>query len=543
MKPIKRAGLNALDRLMQAIIIFLILVFVFYPFVIVFYTSMIDGNSFDLSSFEWARKEWRTVLNSLTVATLTMLCSTFFSILIAIFHFLQSPRMKKVIFFILMLTIISPPFVTSLSYINLFGRRGLITYQILKLSFNPYGLVGIVSMESLGFTSMNALILIGFLSSTDQAILESARSLGAKTNYVIKDIILPSMRPALLVVMLLSFIRSLADFSTPAIIGGSYKVMATEAYYSIIANGDLQKAATISVLLFIPALLVFLLYAKQFRTMKTGRMNATQSCKLPRKGFVYRTIQIGAIFFLAWILLQYIDIFLSAITDHAYGKLFFTTEHIKNTIPYISGTFLRSIVYSLIAGFVCSVLGLVIEYYAFIRKFKWMKALDFIATMPYIVPGTFFGIGYILAFNHPPLKLTGTALIVVLNVIFKQLPFASKIGYSAISQIPQDVLDSAQDLGSPPLCLLKDVVFPMSKNNIFLAFVNGFTATMTTIGSIIFLVYPTQKLATLVMFDVIESGKYGVGSVIACLLILICLIVNGLYAFALNLQRRHKYVS
>ncbi len=38
----------------------------------------------------------------------------------------------------------------------------------------------------------------------------------------------------------------------------------------------------------------------------------------------------------------------------------------------------------------------------------------------------------------------------------------------------------------------------------------------------------------MVMFDVIESGKYGVGSVIAFLIILTCLIVNGLYYFLLS---------
>ncbi len=46
-----------------------------------------------------------------------------------------------------MLTMISPPFVSSLAYINLFGRRGIITHGILKLTLNTYGWRGIVIME------------------------------------------------------------------------------------------------------------------------------------------------------------------------------------------------------------------------------------------------------------------------------------------------------------------------------------------------------------------------------------------------------------
>jgi iron(III) transport system permease protein len=57
-------------------------------------------------------------------------------------------------------------------------------------------------------------------------------------------------------------------------------------------------------------------------------------------------------------------------------------------------------------------------------------------------------------------------------------------------------------------------------------FINNFTTTMTTIGAIIFLIYPGQKVATLSLFDAISSGEYGVGALIATILIIITMIVN-----------------
>ena len=75
----------------------------------------------------------------------------------------------------------------------------------------------------------------------------------------------------------------------------------------------------------------------------------------------------------------------------------------------------------------------------------------------------------------------------------------------------------------------KDVVLPLTRQSLFVSFINAFTSTMTTVGAIIFLVYPGQKVLTLVMFDVINSGKYDIGSVIALIIIVICLIVSGRY--------------
>ena len=114
------------------------------------------------------------------------------------------------------------------------------------------------------------------------------------------------------------------------------------------------------------------------------------------------------------------------------------------------------------------------------------------------------------------------------------MPFATKIGYSSISQVSEDQLKSVRDLGGSRFNEIKDVVFPMSYEGFYISFI---TATMTTIGSIIFLIYPSQKVATIVMFDVIESGKYDIGSVIAFYIIMICLVINISYYLIVNRRR------
>lgn len=539
----RRKFLDLLDKLIIFIIGASVLIFILYPFISVFKTSLIENGNIDLSYFSFVKEDFYLIKNSITTGIYTTILSTSLAIMVGVYFYISTDRMRKVIMAILMLTIISPPFVTSLSYIKLFGRRGLISYNLLGLSLSPYGQTGIVLMQSLGFTSMNAILLIGYLNKLDKTLIESARSLGAKTTNIIKDIILPLIKPAITVTMLLTFIRSLADFSTPRIIGGSFNVLATEAYISVIAQGNIRRAATISVILFIPAILVFIVYMKNFKLINMSHHGTSsgEDVAIKRQGVLYNFIKIGALFFLIWISIQYFAIIMSAFTDMNKGELYFTLEHFRESKLSVMSTFPRTIFVSIIAGVVSSILGLILEYYSFIRGYKSMKVIDFIATMPYIVPGTFFGIGYVLAFNRPPLELTGTLLIVILNVTFRQLPFASKIGYSTLTQINKDTIYSVKDLGGHNLSVIKDIILPMSKSGLYISFVNGFTATMTTIGSIIFLIYPNQKLATMVMFDVIESGKYGVGSVIAFLIILVCLVVNGVYYYLLGRKGKKNY--
>lgn len=527
----KKTFLKIIDNLIIVSILFSVLIFILYPFIAVFFESLFENGEFKFFKIiDFIKTEKMLIYNSLVMALLTATLTTVITISISIYQFIASGKMKKIIQGILFITLVSPPFIASLSYINLFGKRGFITYELLNLRINPYGLQGIVFMQSIGFISLNALILIGLLKKLDPELINSARSLGAKTNNLIMDIFLPSLKSGIVVVFMLTFIRSLADFSTPAIIGGSHNVLATEAYLSIISMGNISRASLVNLVLFLISVIIFLIFRNSFKVISSSsNNNSNSSLDINKKGVLYNIFKIISFFFLMILIIQYISIFISAITKNIGGEKILTMEHILNSKQYFSSTFIRSIVYSLIAGLVSSFLGLFIVYYLQIRRIKLFKFIDFIATLPYIVPGTFFGIGYILAFNKAPLKLTGTVYIVVINLIFKLLPFSTKTNLTSITQINRELINSVKDLGGYGLYDFKDIVLPLAKESLFLTFVNGFTSSMTTIGSIIFLVYPAQKVITLVLFDVVQSGKYGVASVLSCLIIITCLLINGLY--------------
>ena len=159
-----------------------------------------------------------------------------------------------------------------------------------------------------------------------------------------------------------------------------------------------------------------------------------------------------------------------------------------------------------------------------------------------MLPGSCFGIGYILAFNHEPLKLTGTALIVILNMIYKQMSITTKAASSSLMQISTELDMAARDLGARRFQVMKDVIMPNLRQAFATGFINNFTSAMVTAGAVIFLITPSQKIAVFTLFDCINTGKYAEGSMIASFIIVITISVNLLFSFIVTRKGRKKRV-
>src|SRR5690606_35295234 len=151
-----------------------------------------------------------------------------------------------------------------------------------------------------------------------------AKSLKATTTSILLDIIIPLMKPAIAVCFLLSFIRSMADFSTPMIIGGAFNTLATESYLSIIAKGNSPRASAMSVILFIPSLIVSIVYSHFLKEQQRASKNLRETQARMKKTGLYYLVLALAIFIILWLIIQYVAIFSSAITDKYKGEVYFT---------------------------------------------------------------------------------------------------------------------------------------------------------------------------------------------------------------------------
>ena len=535
------------DRLILLLLLGGICLFVLYPMLCILWRSLQGEGGITAEMYGVVWEQYRKSLyNSVFTASCTAILCTIFSTATALLISTGQGWRRTLGMGLLLITMVSPPFVSALAYIQLYGRRGWITYRLLGLSWNPYNCWGVIWMQSLSFVPVNALFLIGMLSRMDRDSLMSARDLGAAPKDILRDVVLPLLKPGILVCALLSFVRSIADFGTPVTIGGRFTTIASDIYLQLTGYSNLEKASAMNMFLLVPSVAAFFLY--RWLMEKTGPVSSERAQQqhlqltLRRCGVTgWLTLVTGGLFF-GMIGLQYMCIFATGFIKRTKGKFTFTVQYLEELLKYNSGTVVRSVIYALIVALVGTLFAMLFAYYICRRKIRLNTFFDCLATLPYMLPGTCFGIGYILAFNHAPLKLTGTAVIVLANMLFKQLPTTTKICAATLSQIPEAQEWAVRDLGGDQLNVMKDVIFPGLRSAFLSCFAYNFSSSMTTAGAVLFLIDPGHQLAVFKLFDAVYSGEYALASLMATFIIVIVLLVEG-SAYMVMGRKERSHVS
>ena len=122
---------------------------------------------------------------------------------------------------------------------------------------------GVLIAQTLAFTPIAFLVLIGVVEGVSPSMEEAAQTLRASKWQVFKTVSLPLMRPGLANAFLLGFIESMADFGNPLVLGGNFDVLSTEIFFAIVgAQNDQGYAAVLAILLLAFTLSAFFLQRK-----------------------------------------------------------------------------------------------------------------------------------------------------------------------------------------------------------------------------------------------------------------------------------------
>lgn len=488
-------------------------------------------------------------LNSALVGVFTSLLSCAISLSVALVLEFGNRLWVRSMGALVTVSMISPPFVASLAYIELFGRRGLITHGFLGLSISPYGWQGIVLMQALFFAAVNVVMLKSVLDRVDRDAVRAALDLGAPMGRVFIDVIVPLLRPALAVCLLLTFVRSVSDYGTPIVIGGKFETIATQIYVRVVGYSDLGSAAVLNLVIFFFSIAAYALYRR------LGSMSAVSSSTLSGDE-VHTDGEVGfrldgalgfyaygvSALFAAFLLLLYGAIVHAAFTKGIGPSAPFTLDNLTHLIEFNLDTVVRSVRYSMLSAIVSTALGLLSAYYAHRRRLLGSSILDFLTTLPYAIPGLCLGLGYVLAFNRPPLELVGTGTIIVMVLASKEIAVAARAFAAALSQIPLELDLAARDLGSNEPQVLAGVLIPNLREAVGVSLVNGFSSAMVAYAAVLFLTAPGHKTAIFELFDALSGGKYGEAAMISLVLIAITTLVNAIFHRLLFI-RRSRYVS
>lgn len=351
---------------------------------------------------------------------------------------------KKFVHWLALLPTVSPPFALALSMIALFGRNGLITNKVFGIQFvkgmnDIYGLDGLVIVQTITFFSVAYLILKAMLERLNPAMEEAASSLGASRWQLFRTITLPLLVPGIAGSFLLLFVESLADLGNPLFIAGNKTVLSAQIFLAVIGEYNYQKASALALVLIIPTLVIFLVQRyyvnRRSYISVTGKPAGSQIVEKDKR--IRFIVNMLAYLIIAFIILLYATIVYTSFST-AWGVDYTPTlRHWGMTLTRGVEAILDTTFLSALATPFAAILGMVIAWLVVRKKFTGKDALDFTSNLGGAVPGTILGIGFVLAFNKPPL-----ALAIVIYAILA-LFLAQVVGKNAAERIIILILGTA----------------------------------------------------------------------------------------------------
>ncbi|MFV2054376.1 ABC transporter permease [Aliiroseovarius sp. YM-037] len=485
--------------------------------------------------------------NSLFLAVLVGFITTALGLAFALVVTHSGFRFKRSIRALTILPIITPPFVIGLALILMFGLSGSVTRFVADLfGVQPtrwlYGLPGLIIAQTLAFTPIAFLVLIGVVEGVSPSMEEAAQTLRANRWQVFKTVSLPLMRPGLANAFLLGFIESMADFGNPLILGGNFDVLSTEIFFAIVgAQYDQGRAAVLAMVLLGFTLSAF--YAqrawlgKKSYTTVTGKGDAGVHPRMPR-ALSIPVLGVAIIWALFTAVIYGMIVYgslveLWGVRNTLTFKHYITAFSVRITEDGIrwSGaawdSFWTTIQIATIAAPLTAAVGLVTAYLLTRQSFRGKNAFEFGTMLSFAIPGTVIGVSYILAFNVPPIEITGTGIILVISFIFRNMPVGVRAGIASMSQIDKSLDESSLTLGANSWHTFRRVILPLLRPAILAALVYSFVRAMTAISAVIFLVSARYDMATSYIIGRVENNDYGLAIAYSTTLIFVMLAAVG----------------
>lgn len=526
------------DYRVPAIVWPVILLFVVYPVVSVLLKSLMVDGSPGLGNYVGVftrphlfKTIWGGLLVSMSVAGL----STLLGLTMALTVFKTSLPLRPLFAAAAVLPMILPGFVTSLAYIFLFGRNGLITYKWLGLTWDIYSWRSVVILQTLGFATTTFLLISAALTGVDSRAEDAARNLGASEWQVLTTITLPLIRPGLIGALLLAFLRSMADFGTPFIVGGKFNTLATASYTQLIGAYNMEMAATLNVILLVFCLLAFWLFTRVQALNVDVRIKAEGDGLNPlRLSRPVNAVLFGVSLSFAVVMILFVcSIFLAAFTKHIGVNFALTLDHFAIFRQRGLKSTGNTLAFAAVTSIIMSLLGLTLAYWLTRLKFAGQNAINLLATLPFAIPGTFMGVGYALAFNRPPLLLTGTWAIIIACTVIRELPLGLRAAMSLLMQQDRAIEDASAILGATRFITFRKIIVPLARPILVVSALYAFVASVKTLGAIIFLITPGTKVLAVDIFEATVRGDVGAAAAFSMVAVAIAAAGSvGIYLFS-----------
>ena len=515
------------------LIIIVFAIFLIYPLLSLFLDGFKDSKSGAWSLMNYIQffsKKYYTsaLVNSFKLTISVTVIAVLIGVPLAYFMSFYKIKGKGILEVLFIISMMSPNFIGAYSWILLLGRNGSVTKFLEKaLGINMpsiYGFAGMLLVFSLKLYPFIYIYVSGALKKIDVALSEAAESLGCGGLKKVFTVIMPLITPTLVAAALLVFMNCMADFGTPALIGEGYRVMPTLVYSEFVgeSGGSANFAACMATIMIVITALVFFLQ-KWYINTKSFTLSSIRPIQPKEPKGIFKVLIYIYIYLLAGLsiipqaMVVYtsfkatrMQVFVDGFSLGSYKKV------ADKALAAVTNTY----VFCFFAIVIIITLGMLIAYLTVRRRSVLTSAIDSIAMFPYIVPGSVLGITLLIAFNHQPLMLAGTAFIIIISLVIRRLAYTLRSSSAILYQISPSMEEAAVSLGDTPAKSFVKVTAKMMLPGVASGAILSWITIINELSSSVMLYTSKTKTMSVAIYNEVIRASYGPAAALASILTL-----------------------
>ncbi|GAB4423016.1 MAG: iron ABC transporter permease [Anaerolineales bacterium] len=519
-------------------------VFFFYPL------ANILAYSFDLSAL--SSENLHIVRDALSFTFYQALLSTLLTLLLGLpaawlFARYSFPG-KSLLRALTAVPFMLPTVVVAAGFNALLGPRGWLHTLFPFFSFQFTGTLFAILLAHVFYNTTIVIRIVGnAFSNFDPRLEQAARVLGADTFRVWRDVRLPLLRPSLLAAGLLVFIFDFTSFGVILLLGdAAMSTLEVEIYVQALKMLNLPLAALLSVIQLLCTLVFAMLYTRTSARLTTqiSPRAARNNLRPPRRPLEKVFLAGMILILLAVYILPMAALPLRSVsrleaargergevqyglTLDYYAELFVNRRGSLFYVPPARAAF-NSLLYAALTIFLSLVMGFPAAS-ALAKPGRLEKWLDPILILPLGASAVTLGLGFVISFNRPPLRLLASPLLIPFAHTLVALPFVIRTLQPALASIPERLRQAAASLGASPLRVWQTVDWPIIWRAVLAASTFAFTVSLGEFGATLLLSRPEYPTIPVAIYRFLsQPGGLNYGQAMAMATILMMLTTIGI---------------
>ena len=507
--------INIPGLILKLFLIWFIFSFLVFPNVNLLLKVFIKDGHFSLDAIHKIMKSTRAInslKNSFLLAVASVVTVNVSGILIVLFTEYFDIKGSKILSLGFMTTLIYGGVVLVTGYKFVYGETGIVTKVLMQFfpNMDPQWFVGfgaVLFIITFSGTSNHMMFLTNAVRNLDYHTIEAAKNMGASQGTILFKIVLPTMKPTIFAITILTFIAALSTMSGPLIVGGP-DFQTINPMIKTFANmtGSRDIAALLAIILGIATSILLFIMQKiekkgnYISISKTKAKMTKQKIENPVLNVIAHIV--AYVMFVIY-MLPIINVLVFSFTDgmtiktgqirkdsftlENYAKLFRSSTAYK---PY-----LVSILYSFVAALTVAVICIAVARIVTKLKHKWDKLYEPLILIPWLLPSTMIALGLMMTYDEARWNLANkvlvaTPVIMLLAYMIIKLPFSYRMIRAAFIGLDGNMEEAAQVMGAKPFYTMRKVILPIIMPVVLSVVVLNFNGLLSEYDLSVFLYHP-----------------------------------------------------